>query len=124
MNRIAGSIVVALAAVSLSAAIQPDPVALKQYAVRALTQCADEKVTLERVDQPGPSGFIPHTLNLTSSDTTCGRRAVLLYSPATQQVIIGAVFALPPDSRSVELRASDKASELMQEAVTVKLNTG
>jgi protein-disulfide isomerase len=95
--------------------------ALRSYVTRALAQCPDEKITIERIDQPGPLGFIPYAVTQTSSDTTCGRKTILIYSPTTNQVVLGAVFALPPDNRSAEMRVAETASNILKENITVSV---
>ena len=96
-------------------AAQPNVAALKAYATRALAQCAGQTITLEPINEPGPSGFFPFGLTQKSSDPDCGRSTILLYSPATSQVIIGAVFALPEDNRSVEARAAELATNMLKQ---------
>ncbi len=111
-----------LAFVSLSASAAPANIAaLKAYVTRALTQCPDSKIVLEPIDQPSPAGFLAYTVTQTSSDSACGRQTFLLYSPATSQVIIGAIFGLPLDDRNVEIRVGQTASELMKQNLTVSV---
>ena len=70
----------------------------------------------------GPVGFIPYVLSMTSADKTCGRQNYLLYSPSTQQVIIGTVFALPADNRPPEMRIAEAATQLMKQAMTATVS--
>lgn len=119
MKRTVAALFLSLLAVSLHAAPQPDINALRNYALKALPRCADPKLMLERSDQVTPAGFVVYTLNLTSSDTTCGKHGYLLFSPATSQIVIGAMFPLPPDNRSLDVRVTDTASELLKEPVAV-----
>ncbi|HYS53526.1 MAG TPA: thioredoxin domain-containing protein [Thermoanaerobaculia bacterium] len=95
--------------------------ALRSYVTKALAKCPDQKITVQPIDQPGPFGFLPFTVAQTSSDTACGREAIALYSPATSQVILGTVFALPLDNRSVEVRAAETASRLLKQNVNATI---
>src|SRR5262249_45015148 len=95
--------------------------ALRTYVIRALAKCPDQKITIQPIDQPGPFGFFPFTVAQTSSDTTCGREAIALYSPSTNQVLIGSVFALPVDNRSLEMRVTETASRLLKQNISANI---
>src|SRR5439155_15733000 len=69
MNRFLAVVAAALLPICASAA-PTKAEALKAYAARALAKCPDGKIALEPIDRPGPIGFVPYTLKLTSSDTT------------------------------------------------------
>src|SRR5215470_3056729 len=88
-----------LASTSLYAAA-PSIEMLQNYAAKALTKCPDGKIVLQPINEAGPSGFVSFELTLNSSDPTCGRHSLLLFSPGTNQVLIGSVIALPPDNRT------------------------
>lgn len=124
MDRTTGFLLTAFLTVSVSAAPKADMAALKTYAAKALPRCSDGKITLESVDKPGPSGFLTYTLTLTSTDPTCGKQSNLLYSPSTQQVLIGTMIELPNDSRSVELRSADEASRRLQQPIVATVSKG
>ena len=121
MKRTYAFFISCFAALSLSAAPPVDVAALKAYATKALPRCVDEKVTLDRQDDPAPTGFVKFALTQTSSDTTCGKRTTLLYSPSTQQVLMGSILPLPNDRRSVALRVTEAVSERLQVPVTAML---
>jgi len=104
-----------LAAAALTASAAPaDMVSLTNYAKRALPKCTDSVVKLDVVPQQGPAGFQAYELKQTSSDPSCGSQKLLLYSPSTQQVLIGTIFALPMDPRPVDQRVADQASQLLK----------
>ena len=124
MKRTSAFLISCFAAVSLSAAPPVDVAALNAYATKAMPRCAEQKITLERQDDPAPTGFVKFALTETSSDTTCGKRTTLLYSPSTQQVLIGSLLPLPSDRRSVELRVADAVTERLQVPVTASLSRG
>jgi protein-disulfide isomerase len=111
-------------ATALSAAAPVDTAAIKAYATKALPRCADNKISLDRLDEASPTGFVKFSLTQTSSDTTCGKKTTLLYSPSSQQVLIGSVIPLPNDSRGVELRLTQAVSERLQVPVTATLSRG
>lgn len=97
---------------------QADPAALKAYAIQALARCPDQKVTIEAVDKASPLGFIPYLITQTSSDPTCGRQTTLLYSPLSQQIVIGTVIDLPSDARDVQVRVAERAMEMLKQPLT------
>lgn len=96
--------------------------AIQAYTEKALAQCSDSKVTIEPINQPGPAGFIPFRVTQTSNDTTCGRQTYLLFSPSTNQVIIGTIIGLPFDNRSPQERVALTASELLKTALKVSVS--
>src|SRR4029077_20861428 len=96
--------------------------ALKAYAEKSSPKCPEGRVALEPMSRPGPIGFVPYVLTMTSADKNCGRQTYLLYSPTTQQVIIGTVFALPQDNRSPEMRIADAATQLMKTPMTATVS--
>src|SRR5436189_6393065 len=110
-----------LASTSLSAAT-PSIQMLQDYAVKALTKCPDNKIVLQPINESGPSGFIAFELTQTSSDPTCGRHTLLLFSPSSNQVLIGSTIALPPDGRTAEARIADTASQILKQNLTATVN--
>jgi len=112
--------VLALVAFPLAAA--PTKVAaLQAYAAKALARCPDAKLTVQPVNQGGPAGFVPFEVTQTSSDQQCGRHTYMLYSPATNQVLLGNVFGLPMDNRTAEVRIADALSQMLKENLTVSI---
>jgi protein-disulfide isomerase len=120
MKRLVLPALLILAAVPLAAA-PGNLTAIRSYAAKALARCPDGKITVEPIAEPGPNGFLPFTVTQTSSDTSCGSEKILLYSPSTNQVVIGSVFALPPDGRSAEERAAEVAGRILKENVAVSI---
>ena len=117
-------LLLALGALSLAAnvhAATADSVTLRNYAIKALQRCPDAVVTLEPVAQAGPTNFRLYTLEMTSSDSACGTSKYLLYSPTTQQVVLGAVFALPADNRPTNVRVASHASGLVKQSLTATI---
>ena len=95
--------------------------AIQAYAEKALTQCPDSRISIEPINQPGPANFIAFGVTQTSSDNTCGRQTYLLFSPATNQVILGTIFPLPLDNRSPQDRVALTASRLLKTALNVSV---
>ena len=124
MNRTTAFFLSAMFAGSLSAAPQIDTAALSKYLTKALPRCADSKIAIDRVDRPAPAGFAMFDVTQTSSDTTCGRKTTLVYSPSTQQVLMGSIIPLPTDRRSVDLRVADAVSERLKTPITATLSRG
>jgi len=90
-----------------------DIATLKAYAEKAMPRCPGSVITLDALPTAGPAGFIPYNLTQTSTDKTCGRKTYLLYSPASQQILIGTVFPLGMDARP----ATDRIAEVVMEAL-------
>jgi len=112
----------ALAIPTLALAAPADLATLKAYAIQALSKCPDQKVTIEPIDKAAPLGFIPYTITQTSSDPTCGRQTTLLYSPLTQQVLIGTIIDLPSDARNVDVRVAERAMEVLKQPLTAAVS--
>ena len=117
------ALLLALATVAAPLSAAPTNVAaLQAYAAKALTRCPDAKLTVQPVNQAGPAGFIPFEVTQTSSDQGCGRHTYLMYSPATNQVLLGNVFGLPLDNRTVEARITDVLAQMVRENFTVNIS--
>lgn len=118
------NVLVALIALAVPAlhASPPNLGMLQAYAAKALAKCPDAKLTLQPINEPGPSGFIVFELTATSSDTTCGRHTLMLFSPATNQVMIGSILGLPLDNRTAEARIVDTAGSILKQNLTASVN--
>lgn len=92
--------------------------ALKAYVTRVLPRCPDAKVTFEPVPPPTPLNFQVNVITIRSSDQYCGSQKYVLYSPKSQQVLIGVVITLPRDKRPTNVRVSEEASRLLGKQVT------
>ena len=103
--------------VSTLSAQPADQAAIRAYATRALPKCAASTLTIEPVTQVGPKHFQIYRATLTSSDQYCGTSRYILYSPATQQTLIGTVVALPADNRAVHIRVAEQAGQLLKQPV-------
>jgi protein-disulfide isomerase len=99
-----------------------DVATLKAYAAQSLSKCPDQKLTIERVDKEGPIGFIAYLVTQTSSDSSCGRQTTLLYSPLTQQTLLGTVIDLPGDARNVDVRVAERAMEVLKQPLTASVS--
>jgi len=92
-----------------------DTAALTRWAEKALTKCPDSKITVEPVDAPlVPANFQVFTVTQTSSDKSCGGQKYMLYSPATQQILMGPVIPLAADPRPANVRIDETASNLLK----------
>ena len=94
-----------------------DIAALRAYAKKATLKCPDSILTLEPFPQQGPLNFSLYELNVKSSEESCQAHKYLLYSPGTQQIIIGTIFRLPEDGRPVATRLEAQTSQLLHEPV-------
>jgi protein-disulfide isomerase len=90
---------------------------LRDYAMKALPQCPGGALTLEPVQGGGPANFTAYIAQVRSTDKYCGTQKYFLYSPTTQQVLLGSVIPLEADGRATHLRVTDKATELLGKKV-------
>jgi len=92
-----------------------DPTApLKSYAARVLPQCPGGVLTLEQAG-PGPTNFSAFVVTVRSTDQYCGGQKYLLFSPKTQQVLIGTVIPLPDNGKPTGVRVGEKAAEMLKQ---------
>ena len=100
-----------------------DPLApLKSYAEKALPRCPGASMSFEAINAPtGPAGFTAYAVTTRSSDQYCGSQKYLLYSPKTQQVLIGTVIPLPGDARPANVRISETATKLLSKQVNANI---
>lgn len=111
-----------LAAVTAFAAPPAAEPALVRYVTKSVLLCPGAVVRLEPIDRQGPKNFQVFGVTHTSSNSQCGRNTYTLYSPATKQVIVGDVWALPPDLRTSELRVAEFAGKLLGKPVRVAVD--
>jgi protein-disulfide isomerase len=109
-------LLLAISMVSLTlSAHAADTAALTRWATKALTRCPDSKITMEEMNVPlGPANFQVFTVTQTSSDKACGGQKYLLYSPKTDQILMGTVVPLPADARPAEVRVNDVSNQLLK----------
>jgi len=122
MIRTLTTLLLAFASIPLSAAPPNLGAALRTYVAKALAKCPDSKLELSPINRPGPAGFIPFTVTMTSSDTSCGRQTYVLYSPTTSQIIIGTIIGLPLDNRSAEVRIAETVSPVLKHDIIVTVS--
>ena len=96
-----------------------DPYAsLRNYAARVLPKCPQGVMTLEPLNAP-VKNFNVFQLTLRSSDKYCGTQKYLLYSPTTQQVLIGSVVEIPANGKPTNVRIAEEAGRLLKKDLTV-----
>lgn len=95
---------------------------LEKYVERSLQNCPGSKISLERVDQPGPAGFILYRATQTSTDSRCGRAAYAMVSPASGQIIFGDIFPLTDDGRAPEERLREFGTSKLKKNVDVRID--
>ena len=86
---------------------------LREYAMKVLPRCPNGIVTLEAMEGAGPVNFRPYIATVRSEDKYCGTQKYLLYSPKTQQILMGSVIPVPSDGRPAAMRLTEKTSELL-----------
>lgn len=122
MKRLALAALLAALPLSAHAAPPIDMAAIRTYVTKALTRCPNPKLTIEPVGFEGPAHFLLYEVTLTSSDENCSTHKYLLYSPATQQMVLGTILQLPQDSRPVAVRITEQTSEQLKTPVTVNVS--
>lgn len=90
-----------------------DTATLRAYTAKMLPRCPGGALTLEPIQQAGPTGFRVYAATLRSSDEYCGTQKFVLHSPKSGQVLIGTVIPLPEDNRPTATRVAVKATELL-----------
>jgi protein-disulfide isomerase len=91
-----------------------DPAAnLKNYVARVLPRCPGGNLTFQPVNASGPTNFTAYVATLRSSDQYCGSQKYVLYSPKSQQVLVGSVIPLPNDKRTTQVRVAEEATRLI-----------
>lgn len=95
-----------------------DPYAhIRNYASRVLPKCPAGVLTVEPMSVK-ITNFQVFSLTLRSSDQYCGMKKYLLYSPTTQQILIGSVVELPSNGKPANVRIAEEASRLMKKELT------
>ena len=94
---------------------------LKNYVAKVLPRCPGGTLTLEAMNTQGPANFSPFVATLRSSDQYCGSQKYVLYSPKSQQVVVGTVIPLPNDKRPTNVRVNEEATRLIGKPVTSAL---
>lgn len=105
-----------LLATTLSAQSRDPQAALRNYVAKLMPRCPGGVLTLEPVGS-GPANFETHVATIRSSDKYCGTQKYVLYSPKTQQIVVGSIISLPVDGRAANLRITDQASQLLNAPV-------
>jgi protein-disulfide isomerase len=99
-----------------------DIATLKAYAKKASLKCQDTTLTLEAIPRQGPLNFNLYELTVNSAEESCKEHKYMLYSPGSQQVLLGTVFRIPEDGRPVAQRLASQTSELLHEPVTATVS--
>jgi len=108
---------ISMASLALSAHAA-DTAALTRWATKALPKCPDGKIQLEEVHPPlGPTNFQIFSVTQTSSDKACGGQKYMLYSPASDQILMGNVIPLPADPRPADVRVTEVSDQLLKAQV-------
>jgi protein-disulfide isomerase len=86
---------------------------LKNWAAKMLPRCTGGTITMERIPEPVPAPFAVYGVTLRSTDEYCGAKKYLLYSPKSQQVLLGTIVPLPVDTRPPHIRVAEETSKLL-----------
>jgi len=117
MKKLILTLAALIVCTTASAASTAEITALRAYAKRALAKCPDAALSIQPIPQSGPLNFVIYDVNLKSSDESCTTHKYLLYSPVTQQVLIGTVILLPSDPRLAKLRIEEQASQMLKQPI-------
>src|SRR5687768_7689774 len=95
-----------------------DPYAhIRNYASRVLPKCPAGVLTIEPV-AANVKNFNVFAVTVRSSDQYCGTQKYLLYSPTTQQILIGTIIELPSNGKPANVRIAEEASRLLKKEMT------
>ena len=98
-----------------------DPYAtVRNYAAKVLPKCPGGVLTLEPAGG-GPKNFSVFKVTLRSTDQYCGAQKFLLYSPTTQQVLIGSVIELPKNGKPTNVRVAEEATRILTKQMTASI---
>jgi len=87
-----------------------DPLApIRNYAAKALPKCPNGTLSLEPVDI-AVKGFQAYSVTVRSTDQYCGTQKYMLYSPTSQQILMGTVLELPRNGKPVNTRIAEEAT--------------
>jgi protein-disulfide isomerase len=95
---------------------------LRKYAEKVLPRCPDGNVIVEPQPGAAPAGFGIFTVTVRSSDQYCGSKKYLIYSPKSQQVVIGSIIQLPKDNRPLATRIAAETGSRLGKAVTANIS--
>jgi protein-disulfide isomerase len=111
-------IAITLLVCSSASAQSLDPNAsLKAFTLKLMPRCPGGTLTFDAMTVAGPANFKPYVATLRSTDQYCGSQKQVLYSPKTQQVVIGSVIPLPADKRPTAVRITEEATRLIGKQV-------
>ena len=95
-----------------------DPLApIKSYAARVLPKCPGGVLTLEPVEI-AVQNFQAFSATVRSTDQYCGTQKYLLYSPKTQQVLMGVVLELPQNGKALNVRIAEETSARLKKQMS------
>lgn len=121
MKRLAFSIALALTPVLASAATA-DINTIRAYTLKALQKCPNPNLQLKPIQNGGPMGFMLYEATLISTDESCNRHVYVLYSPVTQQILIGTIIPLNGSQGAVESRISAVASQMLNADIRTEVS--
>src|SRR5687768_2353630 len=94
---------------------------LKAYVTKTMPRCPGATVAFDPIPGRGPSGFQVYRAVMTSSDEHCSAQKFILYSPATEQTIVGSIIALPGGENPIHERISQHTSKLLNADVKAQI---
>ena len=94
---------------------------LARYVEHAFPQCPASAIKIEPITQTGPAGFDTFKVSQKSSDEYCAAQKYLLVSPKSQQTILGTIIRLPEDTRPIQIRVAEHASNILKANMTARV---
>ena len=94
---------------------------LARYVEHAFPQCPATTFKIEPITQTGPAGFDTFKVIQKSSDEYCAAQKYLLVSPKSQQTILGTIIRLPEDTRPIQIRVAEHASNVLKANMTARV---
>ncbi|HVG22781.1 MAG TPA: hypothetical protein VND45_01395, partial [Thermoanaerobaculia bacterium] len=96
---------------------------LRNYVAKVVPRCPGGSLTLEAMGpNTAPKNFTPYIATLRSTDQYCGTQKYVLYSPKSQQVVVGTVIPLPNDGRPTNVRVTEEATRLIGKQLNVTIS--
>ena len=95
--------------------------ALRTYVERSLQSCPGSTVQIEPIAKSGPTNFKVWKVVQKGDSPGCGRGLLALVSEKSGQVILGNMWILPDDGRTLQALLSDFGSKMLQTDATAQI---
>jgi protein-disulfide isomerase len=94
---------------------------VKAYVTKTMPRCPNSTVAFDPIPGRGPASFQVYRAVMTSSEENCSAQKFVLYSPATDQTIVGSIIALPSGENPIHERLSSHTSKLLNADIKAQI---